>query len=562
MHRRDATLRSGSIRLVLVAAAVLHAPSLPAVQPTPDPDRPRLMVLLVVDQMRRDYVERFQASWTGGLRRLIDDGAVYANATYPYLATWTCSGHATIATGSYPAVHGVIQNVWFDRALGRSVACAADPDVPVVGYGVPRAGGAGGVSPRQLLTPTLGESLRAQIPGARTAALSLKDRSAVMLAGHEADVVIWFDNGSRGWATSTAYADAPLPFLADFIARNPINRQDGDVWRQRLAPSLYLTPDDGAGEDPPEGWTTRFPHVLDDLSQGIDAPFYERWRESPASDAYLERMAEATIAGLALGERQVPDLLAVSFSALDNVGHDFGPDSQEVQDVLAHLDDTIGLLLGFLDERIGPNGYVVALTADHGVQSIPEQAASRGLDAGRISVADAQDAVEAALGLVVGPGPHVARIVSSDLYFDPAQAAAILSNPAAVSAARRALMSVPGILRVIAPDELAVPGDSARPGADTLLDAARRSYVPGRSGDLLIVPRPGWIIGPRTLATNHGSPAADDRDVPLVLLGAGIAAGRYAQDASPADIAPTLAVLAGITLNHAQGRVLHEALGR
>lgn len=516
--------------------------------------RPRLTVLIVVDQMRRDYVDRFERSWTGGFRRLVDEGALFSNAAYPYVSTWTCPGHATVGTGAYPAVHGIMQNAWFDRALGRTVGCADDRDTPLVGYGVQTSGGS---SPLRLLVPTYAEELRAQVPGSRTAALSLKDRAAIMLAGHQADAVVWFSNGSRGWATSTQYAAEPLPFLEDFIARHPIGTALGSIWRKRLEPSYYETPDDGLGEDPPRGWKTRFPHRLNGGSRRTDNAFYARWRASPSSDAYLELMAEATVEALALGARQGTDFLGISFSALDLVGHDFGPESQEVQDVLAHLDDTLGRLFTFLDEQVGPDRYVVALTSDHGVTPIPEQTASQGVDAGRISSTDAGDAVEQALEAFLGPGPHVARVASADVYFEPDRAAAILSNPAAIDAARNALLSIPGIRRVFTADDLTGARRAEEPSDDDLR-AARLTYVPGRSGDLLIVARTGWVLG--SAATNHGSLNANDQEVPIVLMGAGIRTGRYAERASPADIAPTLAALTGVTLDRAQGRVLNEAL--
>lgn len=520
------------------------------------PQRPALIVLIVVDQMRADYIDRFRTSWTGGLHRVLADGAVFPDAAYPHLATWTCAGHATVSTGATPAVHGIMQNAWWDRGLGRIVSCTQDPEARTVSYGAPAQGGS---SPWRLRAPTLADELRAQRPGSRTVALSLKDRSAIMLAGRQTDLALWFDARAGTWVTSSAYAREPLPPIRALVERNPVAASLGQAWTPRLDPGLYRAPDDGLGENPPAGWTARFPHPLDDGRHQIDAAFYDRWQTSPLADAALERLAEAAIDGLALGQRSTPDLLAIGFSALDNVGHDFGPDSQEAQDVLAHLDDTLGRLLETLDGRVGRGRYVVALTADHGVPSIPEQARSQGRDAGRISAADIVERVERALDGVLGPGPHVARMVSTDLYFLPEQAAAILGNPAAVAAGRAAVLAAGGIAAVATPAEL------ARPGADPLLQAASLSYVPDRSGDLLIVPRPGWIIGatgaPRP-ATNHGSASPEDRRVPLILMGPAVAPGTYPGAVSPADIAPTLAALAGITMFRAEGRVLGEAIGR
>ena len=540
----------------VLAGVLLATGSFPrAAQPQQESGRaqPRLLVILVVDQMRGDYVSRFGDSWTGGLHRLLTDGAVFTNAAYPSIYTWTCAGHATISTGTHPAVHGMVQNLWWDRRLGRSVGCVEDPESPLVSYGAPAKGGA---SAHRLLAPTLADELRARHPGARTVALSLKDRSAIVLGGRRAELALWFDTGVNAWMTSSAYTTRLLPPIAKFIEQHPIAESLGAVWTRRLEPSRYLTPDQGFGEAPSQGWTARFPHPLDDGDHQVDAAFFSRWEGSPSSDAYLERMAEAAVDAFSLGRRQTPDLLAVSFSALDLVGHSFGPDSQEVQDLLAHLDDTVGRLLGFLDDRVGRGNYVVALSADHGIQSIPEQAVAAGRDAGRVSTAAAVAAVDRALEASVGPGPSVARMMSPDVYFLPARAAAILGNPAAVTAARAALLSVPGITRVILPAEL------EHPGSDPLLQAASLGYVAGRSGDLVVVSRPGWVFGTPRPAANHGGASPDDRRVPLVVMGGPLVPGTYPQAVTPADLAPTLASLAGVTMSRAQGRVLAESIGR
>ncbi|RPH57422.1 MAG: hypothetical protein EHM89_13945, partial [Acidobacteria bacterium] len=405
--------RSVSVLLLSVVAALLAGGVIFSQSPSQTP--PRLLVLLVIDQMRSDYLDRFRGSWTGGLHRLLTEGAVFSNAAYPYFHTWTCAGHATISTGTYPEVHGIIQNAWWDRELRRNVTCTDDPKVPLISYGTPLKTGA---SVWQLQVSTLADELRAKSPQSKIVALSLKERSAVMLAGRQADVATWFDDGLNIWATSSAYAKGPLPFLAAFLQQNPVERGLSDTWTKRLEPSMYLGTDEGFGESPPRGWSASFPHPYDDGTHTTDNAFYERWQESPASDAYIERMSEVTVDALKLGRGQATDYLALSFSTLDLVGHDFGPDSHEVQDVLSHLDVTLERLFTFLDNRVGRGAYVVAVSADHGVAPIPEQAAKAGLDAGRILTTTISRSVEQALEPVLGAGPHVARVVFTDIYFE------------------------------------------------------------------------------------------------------------------------------------------------
>lgn len=508
---------------------------------------PNLVVVLVVDQMRADYIDTYGHLWRAGLRRLLDDGARFHQAAYPFRSTLTCAGHATIATGTFPAKHGMIGNDWWDRGSGQRVTCTTDARAEPIGYGSPARERH---SPHTLAMPTLPDVLRldsARQP--RIVSLSLKPRTAITLAGQRADAVVWFDE-TRVWATSAAYADRPVTAVQQFLDQHPIDVDADAVWTRLLPPESYLHDDADPAERPPGTWNNTFPHPL-----GVEPDFLSNWRESPFSDAYLAKMAVGLTAAFQLGQGAGTDYLAIGFSALDLVGHDFGPRSHEVQDVLARLDVTIGALLKSLNDHVGPNGYVIALTSDHGVAPIPERAVTLGLDAGRIPTQEILQKLEGLLTARLGPGPHVAALRSGNLYFQPGTYDRLRQNPADVEAVRTLVAASPGIRRVYLDDEVQRAGPD-----DPLGQAARLSYYPGRSGDLILIPKPYWIA--TSDATTHGTPHDYDTRVPVVLFGAGIRAGEYLAPITPADIAPTLAFLAGVTLPQPDGRVLIEALER
>ncbi len=525
-----------------------------------DSARPSLVVIIVVDQMRRDYIDDYGSHWTRGLRRILDEGASFTNAAYPYLTTLTCAGHATIATGTLPATHGIISNEWWDRESQRPVRCWDDSSVTAVPYGDRKPGPSG--SARLLKVPTFASQLLDSQQGkSRVVTMSVKLASAAMLAGAKGDPVLWLQG--NGWSTSTAYAPAPEKSVLRFIQSNPIEADFGQSWTRMGKASDYKYDDAGAGEKPPPDWDPVFPHLLQPRSGKPTTFFYEAWEESPFSDAYVGRMAAAAIDGMKLGQGPTTDYLAISFSALDVVGHDFGPRSQEIQDVLMHLDETVGKLLDTLDKKVGKGRYALAFTADHGVAMIPEQAIAEGKDAGRIKMADIMTMVDGIVSAKFGPGHWTAIEAYSEFYFRAGVFDRIAADPELLAQVIHAIEGVPGIQHVVDGRTLAAPATGTE---DAAIAAARKSYFAGRSGDLLIIPKPNWIFvsDDKTIvpgnATTHGSYNAYDQQVPLVLFGGPFMKGHYDAAASPADIAPTLARLCGVALPTATGRTLDEAL--
>jgi len=526
-----------------VGLALLTATPTAARQAKP----PKLIVIVVVDQMRVDYLQWYAANYTAGLARLIRDGAWFTEAAYPYLNTITCAGHSTIGTGSFPYRHGMILNNWFDLKTRKSPYCTDDPTVAEISYNSlsPVQGDSG----KLLRVPAIGEQIMNR--GGRSVALSLKPRSAVTLTGQKATAVVWFDDRG-GWTTSTAFTKEPVPFIKAFVDANPIAADYDKVWDRSMPLSAYQGEDAMKGEGKVAGWSTVFPKPLAVPGGKIDNEFYGRWQRSPFSDEYLERMAEASIAALGLGRGPTTDFLGVSFSAVDAVGHVYGPRSHEIQDLLVRLDRTLGRFLDYLDTNVGAGNYVLGFSADHGVSEIPEQ-----VGGGRVASKSVSSALETALVAALGPGPHVASATYTNIYLEEGARKRLAKDAALRETALQALLTVQGVKYSYWGPDLATP--VARQSSDPVRRAAALSHFAGRSGDIIIAPDEKWLLS--TAATTHGSQHAYDQRVPVIFFGAGIKSGRYATAASPADVMPTLAGIAKVKIAKTDGRILPEAIG-
>ena len=553
------TLTSPGPTLVL-AALLAIAPAraqTPAPQPAPAGARPKLVVLVVIDQFRADYVDMYSHQWTKGLRRLLDAGAFFTEAAFPYAATYTCAGHATIGTGTYPSVHGMSGNDYYDRTLRRLTACASDPGVTSLPFG--GATGHERHSARALLVPTFAEELRRQSPRPmRIVSIGQKPRTPIAMAGRGGpDTVIVWEEDDGTWATSDAFTRTAWPDVDAFVRARPIAADYGAVWTPLLPPSALLYTDAAPGEGRPATWSRMFPHPLISRTGMPDNEYVSAWERSPRNDAFLTDLAISLLQGRNLGRGAATDFLALSLPCLDHNGHEFGPRSHEVQDILARLDVNLGRLLDALDRHVGPN-YVVGLSSDHGVAPIPEQITAEGGDAGRISTTALRDAVNAAVDKVLGvKGQHVAAIYEQQIALIPGEVDVLRMKPGGFAAVKAAIGGVRGVRVAFSADDIISGAESSDPD----IRAWRLSYVPGRSGDFLFTLRRNWIVRSGS-GTTHGSANDYDQRVPLILFGPAIRAGRYTVAASPADLAPTFASLTGVKLPRAQGRALTEAIVR
>src|SRR5215217_6381304 len=357
--------------------------------PRAKPARPRLVLLIAVDQFRYDYIERFGDLFAeNGIRRLLREGASWSDANYDHVPTETAPGHATMLTGAWPSETGIIANDWYDRAEGKRVNNVGDDAVRALGGGDKEAAS----SPRNLLCSTVGDELKlATNNRSRVVGVSLKNRAAILPAGRMADAAYWLSAQTGDFGSSTYYFERMPRWVESFNATRPSDKFFGAKW-ERLLPAAEYERRAGADDAPWERGDGKlsytFPHVM---TGGLSKPgpeFYDALSYSPFTNDVLLDFAEQALTNERLGDDDATDVLTVSFSANDIVGHRYGPYSQEVMDVTLRVDRQIARLLDFVDARVGLRNAVVAFTADHGVAPSPAHAASLRLPGSYVKVSD------------------------------------------------------------------------------------------------------------------------------------------------------------------------------
>ncbi|HEV3469105.1 MAG TPA: alkaline phosphatase family protein, partial [Pyrinomonadaceae bacterium] len=535
--------------------------------------RPRLVLLIAIDQFRYEYLERFGDLFVaGGLSRLQREGASWTNANYDHTPAETGPGHAPMLTGAWPSEPGIIGNEWFERNAegngGRRVLNSEDAGAKILG-GAPDERGS---SPRRLLASTLGDELRLATNGrSKVIGVSLKDRSAILPAGRHATAAYWYSIESGRMVTSDYYLRALPAWVERFNATPPADKYRGQAWT-RLLPgeAEYLR---RAGPDDPEWeWKpakavreeSHFPHRLPETA---DRKLFNEFQGTPFSNEMLLDFAREAITAEALGADEDTDLLAVSFSANDYVGHRYGPYSQEVMDLALRTDRQIAALLDFVEARVGLRHTLVALTSDHGVGPIPEHAEAMGLPGRRLRPDDVRSRVKEALRERFNRAGD-ARDRGEDYFleFTPKNGNIYLdlealgrdgvSREAAERAACEGGLRVAGFARCFTRTQL--ERGAVSPG-DAVARRVLHGFHPGRSGDAVLVPEAFKLVV--TYTADHYAPYSYDTHVPVIIMGGGVAPGRYPNAASPADIAPTLAaLLRAQPPSNTVGRVLIEAI--
>lgn len=577
---------------------VTEGPAAKQPRPTLKPDGgnpenvpPRLVVGIVVDQMRYDFLTRFWDMYgDDGFKRLVGEGFSFGNAWFGYVPTTTCPGHASVYTGTTPSVHGIIGNDWFDRASGEEIFCAYDPDAALVG-GVEESDPESGMrSPRNMLTTTVGDEIKLA-SGMHSIVIGIaeKERAAIMPAGHLADAAYWLDDASGEWVTSTYYyrnkKDAGKPGLPGwvngfnsensaekYLARPGINGEwktlyDISTYEKSVDDdSPYEKPISGKDEATGEYRKPVFPYVLADALAGnpdeTKGMYGRLITATPFGNSLTKDFAEAAVEGAGLGKDGVTDFLAVSFSSTDIIGHYYGPRSIEVEDAYLRLDRDIARFLESLDSLVGEGNYLVFLTADHGVVDVPLALEDAGIPAGYFMEDDELiDGLNAHLAKAFGPGGGklVLAYSNQQVYLDRDLIRSKLRASVADVQREAAdyLLTLPGVADAVTAAELS--GADFTTGPRALVE---NGFNRKRSGDVAVIMEPAWIeykarIGKR--GTTHGAPYAYDTHVPLIFYGWKIRRGSSMRRVDVTDAAPTISALLGVPFpNGATGQPLVE----
>ena len=486
-------------------------------KPRDDAERPKLVLLIVVDQLRGDFLDRYgERLEPGGLRRLVGAGLHYREAHFRHGVTATAPSHATIVTGAHPAIHGLVGNNWVDPETGESVYCVQDGRHRLLGEAT-HAGD--GLSPAQVEAETIGDVLAAVTEGeSRVFGVSFKDRGAILLAGR-AGKAFWYSRRTGRFVTSDYYYREPPRWLEDFNRGDPAGAYRQSVWTLSRDAGDYgfFDRDDQPWERDYRGLGRVFPHELARTSD-----FYSALRFTPFADELTVAAVAALMEAESIGRRSSPDLLALSLSATDYVGHAFGPDSLEAEDNMFRLDRLIAELLALADRQTGPGRALVILTSDHGIPSAPEYLQQQGEPVARIDtpgmIARLNRQLRAEMALDFDP---ILRFYNPSLFLDlPRLVEKGIDTERLEQRVAVLVAGEPGIESAFAAGDLRRgPGDGS-----PISEMARASIRPGRAGHVYLVQAPGWHLhpAPQVHAAMHSSPHPYDTHVPIVVMGPGI----------------------------------------
>ena len=505
-------------------------------------ERPKLVVGIVVDQMRQEYLYRFYDKFgNGGFRRLMNDGYMLRNAHYNYVPTVTGPGHASVYTGSTPAIHGIIGNEFYDKKTRKFVNCVEDGTQKAVGS----ASTDGDVSPARLLSSTVTDELKLFTQKrSKVIGLSFKDRGAVLPAGHMADAAYWYDGKSGQFITSTYYLSALPDWVTKFNAQKLPEKYLSQDWSTLYPIEKYTEsgPDDTPYERKFSGQAkSTFPYQTSHLRVKGS---YEFLGNTPFADDFLTEFAMAAIAGEQLGKRSDTDFLCISYSATDAVGHRTGPNAVEVEDMYLRLDKNLEDLLQRLDKEVGQNKYTVFLTADHAVADVPQYLKDNKMPAGYFSEGQLKSRLDAYLNASF-PGKNYIENISNGQIF--------LNHELFDQDPRSGGIELLIVTEMIGKMLMTIDGVAGYYTADNMRDAnytdggikgfVVRGYNFRRSGDIVISLEPGWFDGVSVQGTTHGSPYTYDTNVPALFYGFGIKKGSSVRYHPITDIAPTISAL-------------------
>lgn len=539
-------------------------------------DKPRLILQITIDQLRGDLPSRHKNQFgEGGFRYLMEEGIHYTNAHHTHANTETIVGHTSLATGANPAAHGMVGNLWYDRSNGRTVYNIEDPDYSILTIGADvddeteidpthRAAKTDGRSPRAILTSTFGDELTVNTAGkAKVFGVSIKDRGAVAMAGH-AGKAFWFSKSASQFVTSNYYYDAYPAWVGAWNAKALPLSYAGQSWELMNPTETYLFGNENAQGYKPDfaGFGSTFPHPLG----SADSQYFTTLLTlSPFGDRITADFAKALIDAEGLGDDEITDFLAVSFSVTDYIGHFFGPSSLEAEDNLLHLDRTLADLFAYVDAEVGLENTLIVLSSDHGAPEALGYLKSIGMPGGYVTpdtwdTAPAVTRIKERFGisgeLFVGydhPYLNLTDAVRNDLDIDRVALETAISDE---------LVAFEGVA-------FAVPSSRLREGSlpdNALMRSVLNNYHPDRSGDIYLVFQPEWFINDMdglSVTVTHGSPWRYDTYVPIMFAGHGVVPQRVARRVHAVDVAMTLSAAAETRPpSGAAGEVLLEVLGQ
>ncbi len=519
-------------------------------------EKPKLVVGIVIDQMRYDYLTRFSDRFgEKGFKRLLKNGFSVENAHYNYIPTYTAVGHTSIYTGTTPDNHGIISNNWYDKYLKKSIYCVDDSNYNTVG----NSSLAGKKSPHRMYTTTLTDQLHlAQNMHGKTIGIAIKDRSAILPAGHTANGAYWFHGALKGqWISSTFYMESLPKWVVDFNNSKKAENYLKTPWETLYDINTYTNSivDDNIFEGKFVGETkTSFPHDIPNLKAKNGN--FEILKGIPAGNSFTADFAKAAIIGENLGKNKYTDFLAVSFSSTDYVGHKYGPASKEIEDTYLRLDKDLADLLSFLDKQVGENKYTIFLTADHAVLDVPAYLQSLKIPAHYLNSNKLKQSLSEITKKHFNSAELIENVSNYQIFLNKSKIDSLgLDKNKVADKLVEEIINFDGIYKVVTAKTLQTTRFS-----NSIISSLQNGYNQKLSGDVLMIPYPATLMGGRT-GTSHGSGYSYDTHIPMIFYGNGIKKGVSKKKYEIIDIAPTIANLLRIEApNSSTGKIIEEVL--
>ncbi|KOY50870.1 alkaline phosphatase PafA [Polaribacter dokdonensis] len=519
-------------------------------------NKPKLVIGIVIDQMRYDYLTRFSDRFSeDGFKRLLNDGFSLENAHYNLIPTYTAVGHATIYSGTTPNNHGIISNNWYDKFLNKTIYCVDDDNYETIGNN----GKAGKKSPHRLFTSTLGDQLKLhQVSKGKSIGIAIKDRSAILPAGHTANGAYWFDGGNEGKFISSSFYMTELPhWVNTFNLSGKANSYLLKPWKTLFDINTYVNSiaDDNKFEGLFRGETTpTFPHNIPQLRNQNGN--YSILKGIPEGNTLTVDFAKAAILGEKLGKSNHTDFLAISFSSTDYIGHQYGPASVEIEDTYLKLDRDLANFFKFLDNKVGKDNYTLFLTADHAAVHVPSYLQSLKIPAHYLKINQLRDSISSITKKYFNSVEFVNNISNYQIFLNKEKIEALgFSKNQVADKIVSELENLEGIYKAVTAKTLQTNHFS-----EGLMNSLQNGYNQKLSGDVMLIPYPATLSRSKT-GTSHGSGYSYDTHIPIIFYGKGIKKGVSKKRYEIIDIAPTLANLLGIEApNSSTGKIVTEAL--